>query len=252
MSPELLVFVVDMTSRVWGDAAQLGNMLDDINAAVQVFCLGRGNRFAAVIGVGDAGAAYLPQSRGHREEPWEAAGEGLRISHALSKGLCFVNRHSKGGACDTAFALLLGSPTHSDEHTPVMNAAFVASTLGVRLDVVWLPYVTSEVDLTPRHAAASTGGCVLTPPCTPPEGGGAAGSGGRTRLLSLLMTAFVAPRNISGGFQPPQEGCDDTRAMCRVTKQLLDIGNVCSVCFSIFSTSVDVSSRCPTCGVEVS
>ena len=243
-----LIFIVDMSARLWGDSHRLGQLLDEVHAACLLFSLGGDNRSHSVLGVGGEGAEFLPSKRGHREEPW-ADGGGLQLSHALTKALCVLNKrrvhYNEPG--ESRVALVLGSDARKDDHMAVMNAAFVATSEGVRFDVLWAPYLLPAVGSVVQQAVAATGGAVLM---AEEAGEGVSEAGRAPSLLALLLSAFVASRTCPGAFRPPPSENNDARTICVKTQNPIETGNVCSVCFSVFHLSVDVSHGCPTCGMQ--
>ncbi|KAH3918404.1 hypothetical protein HBI56_133060 [Parastagonospora nodorum] len=123
----------------------------------------------------------------------------------------------------------------ANQYIPVMNSIFAAQRKKIPIDILKLAGDTVLL----QQASDATGGVYMKP--ERPEG-----------LLQYLMMAYLPDATARKSLIIPSAGGVDFRAACFCHRNVVDIGYVCSVCLSIFCTSVLPDNLCLTCGSYLS
>ena len=222
-----------MTEGVWGDSEQLGEAHDALCTARLMHELGDGNRKTNIIGVGGDGAVYLETGKGHRESPWRSS-EGLAISKAVGMGLC---RCRKEDDIDLKkeITMIVGTTISKKEHIALMNAAYVATSINVKLNLLWIGNATVDIPL--EQAVSCTSGISLSLP-------------EKSSLLQVLFQVLLTP-DVPGSISIPPPTSVDTRISCFKSNDLIDIGLVCPVCFSVYAIEFKDMKQCETCSTAL-
>jgi len=125
------------------------------------------------------------------------------------------------------------------QHLATMNAIFAAQKLSVLIDVVLLNQREDSMQL--QQAAHLTGGLYLRPPV---------GSPMQRALAQYLLSCCLPDRYARQFVSAPQQGQLETRAICFLSKQALEVGFACSVCLAVFGD--EKLPSCPVCATRFS
>lgn len=262
----LLVVVVDTAPTSWvktcaGDAAKgsqlLGSTLDCLIGFIRAFELLHSENRAIILTVSSNGhkVAYprIPDSGltdnslrggtgdgeegGVYDDVSDALQEALRnalpaesgasrISAACARALCLINRARIGKEKLQARILtLLAASDDPAQYVSSMNCFFSAQRLKVPMDACMVGGDGQLESTYFQQAAFLTKGVYYKPES--PQA-----------LLQTLLTVFL-PDGLSREFlaMPVPEQVD-FRASCFDTRNIIDIGDTCSVCLSTFDVSV--------------
>jgi len=158
------------------------------------------------------------------------------LSAALSAALCRLQRAKRLRAQVEPRVLLVSAAADSPaQYLPTMNCIFGAQKLGVLIDAVNLDKSDSMLL---QQAAHLTGGLYLRPD-EPTQ-----------RALAQYLISCCLPDRFERQFvrAPPQKH-PETRALCYLSKQPVEMGWACSICLTVFEDDVAVrKSGCPVCG----
>ncbi|ANB13856.1 TFIIH/NER complex subunit TFB4 [Sugiyamaella lignohabitans] len=155
------------------------------------------------------------------------------VSGALSLALTYINRvNSNEDEVKTHARILLVSVSGdlSSQYIPTMNCIFAAQKKRIPIDVCKLAGDTVFL----QQASDSTNGTYMK--LDHPRG-----------LVQYLLSAFLVDPAILPHVNLSTQRDVDFRAACFVTKTVVDIGCVCSVCLCIMS-KVPADGSCPMCG----
>ena len=156
------------------------------------------------------------------------------ISGALSLALAYTNR-----VCDLSYEntkmssrilLLSVSGDLASQYIPAMNCIFAAQKKRIPIDVCKLGGDTIFL----QQACDSTNGIYIK--IDHPRA-----------LIQYLMGAFTMEPSLRNRLNLGTQKEVDFRAACFITKKIVDIGYVCSVCLCIMSI-IPESRKCPMCG----
>jgi len=177
------------------------------------------------------------------------SGDGVTslISAAISKALCQLERVKRTQPnAECRVLVLQASPESAAQHLATMNCAFAAYDLGITLDVVVL---LDDADAAPSIPSRDASSLALQQ---------AAGtSGGLYRRPNMLTCAAISQYLITTClpdhydrqyFSPAKQGQLETRALCFLTKQALQLGCACSVCLAVFTD--DKMPECRVCSTR--
>lgn len=166
------------------------------------------------------------------------------ISGALSLALGFINKHVFVDESRMRARILLLTVGHKNEtiqYIPTMNCIFAAQKLKIPVDVCKLGPGSDQVFL--QQACDSTHGIYMDiseKNSKTPKG-----------LVQYLLSGFISDPSLRPHIVLPTQSNVDFRAACFLTKQVVDIGYVCSVCLCIMS-QIPSNKRCPTCDTAYS
>lgn len=166
------------------------------------------------------------------------------ISGALSLALGFINKHVFVDESRMRARILLLTVGHKHEtiqYIPTMNCIFAAQKLKIPVDVCKLGPGSDQVFL--QQACDSTNGIYMDISernAKTPKG-----------LVQYLLSGFISDPSLRPHVVLPTQSNVDFRAACFLTKQVVDIGYVCSVCLCIMS-QIPSNKRCPTCDTAYS
>lgn len=130
------------------------------------------------------------------------------------------------------------------QYIPIMNSIFACQRLGVPIDILELSQYSEPEFL--QQAADATGGIYM-------DLGGRPNSANAARpqvagLLQTLMMAYLPDQSARQYLTPAGESEGvDFRAACFCHGRIVDLGWVCSICLSIFCSSLE-DNICLTCG----
>lgn len=158
------------------------------------------------------------------------------ISGALSLALGFINKNvfvDESRMRARILLLTVGHKTESIQYIPTMNCIFAAQKLKIPIDVCKLGPGSDQVFL--QQACDSTQGIYMDISQRRPKG-----------LVQYLLSGFISDPSLRSHIVLPTQKNVDFRAACFLTKQIVDIGYVCSVCLCIMS-QIPSNKRCPTC-----
>ena len=171
-----------------------------------------------------------------REEETTEEDEAPMLPAALSIALCRLHRAARiHPRLQPRVLILHASPDAPSQHLAVMNCIFGAQKLGTLIDAVVLGETSESMLL--QQAAHLTGGVYWRPDEKAQRG-----------LAQFLITCCLPDRHMRQFVSAPPQGELETRALCYLTKQPLDIGYACSVCLSVFHH--DKLPSCPVCGTR--
>eukprot|EP01060_Flectonema_neradi_P013511 TRINITY_DN20280_c0_g1_i1.p1 TRINITY_DN20280_c0_g1~~TRINITY_DN20280_c0_g1_i1.p1 ORF type:complete len:247 (+),score=23.82 TRINITY_DN20280_c0_g1_i1:41-742(+) len=230
---DVSIFVLDMTEGVWSGSDQLGEAHDAVSTARLMHTLGDSSRKSSVIGVGGSGAIFMEEEKGYRENPWPSC-EGLAISKAVGMGLCCCNKQDDPDL-SKEINIVAGTAISKKEHIALMNAAYVATSAKVKINVFWIG--SSPVDIPLQQAVACTSGICIPLP-------------NASRLLQVLLQTVLTP-SVAGSLSIPPPSSVDTRISCFKDNTLVEIGLVCPVCFSVYGSTHSNMERCDTCSTAL-
>ncbi|KAK2077857.1 hypothetical protein QBZ16_003725 [Prototheca wickerhamii] len=143
-----------------------------------------------------------------------------------------VSTHSRlrqGANIPTRILCLLASPDASAQYIALMNCIFAAQRNDIVLDCCKIGMDEARFA---QQAAALTGGTYLR--VAEPAA-----------LLQYLLMVFEAGSKTRALLRPPQSSGEEGGTTCMCHRQPIMIGQVCSVCLSVFCKPVPV---CLTCG----
>lgn len=157
------------------------------------------------------------------------------LSAALSTAVCRLQRVRRlRPKVEPRILVVHASADAPTQHLPAMNCVFAAQKLGVLIDAVLLG---SDDSMLLQQAAHLTGGLYLRP--DEPT---------RSALGQYLITCCLPDRYARQTLRPPPQGQPETRALCHLSKQPVEMGHACSVCLTVFEH--DQLPSCPVCGTR--
>jgi len=186
-----------------------------------------GLRAAVTAGISRVLALSYTPSADSNDEPL--------LSAAMVAAMCRLNREMHAQPrVQPRMLVLHASPDSPSQHLATMNAVFAAQKLRVLIDTVLLH--ANEDSMLLQQAAFLTGGLYLrAAPNTPMQ----------RALAQYLITHCLPDRCARQFVSAPPQGELETRALCFLTRQPLEIGFACSVCLAVFSSE---KPSCPVCG----
>ena len=154
---------------------------------------------------------------------------------ALSAGLCRLLRAQRSRPrVEPRLLVVHATEDAPSQHLAVMNCAFAAQKLGVLIDAVVMARADSMVL---QQATHLTGGLYLRP------------EERVQRVLAQYLISSCLPDRYARQFlRPPPQGALDTRAICALSQQQVEMGWACSVCLHVFEH--DKLMACPVCGTR--
>ncbi|ODV98557.1 hypothetical protein PACTADRAFT_184848 [Pachysolen tannophilus NRRL Y-2460] len=158
------------------------------------------------------------------------------LSGALSISLSYINKLNLSNDGLLKSRILIISVTDDDSlpYISTMNCIFAAQKMKVPIDVLKLDKkdgVNNSIFL--QQATDATNG--IFQKITHPKG-----------LVQYLSTSFLIDSNLRSILILPTNFKIDFRSSCFLTKKIIDIGYVCSVCLCILSL-IPKNHRCPVC-----
>lgn len=156
------------------------------------------------------------------------------VAGPLSLALCHMNRilGPHDGRMNGRILVVNASGDISTKYIPTMNSIFAAQKLRVPIDVCNIGGTKSFL----QQAADFTGGAYLEPDSTK----------GLVQYFTGALLVDPATRQFVNIPTAPEV---DFSAVCFVTKKVLEVGYVCSVCLCIME-SVPENNHCPVCSTE--
>lgn len=157
------------------------------------------------------------------------------ISGALSLALSYISKaheKHKSARFGARILLLSASGDISSQYIPTMNCIFAAQKMKVPIDVCKLGGDTVFL----QQAADSTNGSYIK--VDHPSG-----------LMQYLLSAFMVEPAMRKHVVLPTQTDVDFKAACFVSKSVVDIGYVCSVCLCIMK-DIPMLGQCPMCQTE--
>ncbi len=154
------------------------------------------------------------------------------LSGALGLALAFINRLSNEAGRSLIKSKILVISVSNDEcfhYISLMNCIFAAQKMRIPIDVC---KIGEEATFLQQAADATNGVYMLV---KVPKG-----------IIQYLLTAMFVEPSIRSLVNLPTNNDIDFRASCILTKKVVDIGYVCSVCLCIFG-SVPNRETCPIC-----
>lgn len=177
------------------------------------------------------------------DDPSDAAGtdeDAPLLSAALTAALCRLHRATRAHPrVQPRILILHASADAPTQHLAMMNGVFAAQKLGVLIDAVLLNAAADSMVL--QQSAFLTGGLYLRAPRDAPV---------QRALVQYLITCCLPDRYARQFLSAPPQGQLETRALCFLSKQPLEIGFACSVCLAVFSH--DKIASCPVCSTRFS
>ena len=258
--PSAVAIIFDGSPDGWENDAALAHAIDAVLLFANAFrLLNAGNKLLVVgehplkarcllpkVGSSEPAAAVEPQIVRHtlvhnvggmiQTELPPTAGGSL-VGGALALALCRLAAARRATPRLQLRVLVLhASPDVPGQHLPAMNCAFAAKKLGVIVDAIVLAPSDSPLLQT---AADVTGGLYLKPDAA-----------ARAGLAQYLLSACLPDQHARQIVRPPAQGKLETRALCYLTKQPVEIGHACSVCLTVYSdpTALGTPPTCPVCG----
>lgn len=160
---------------------------------------------------------------------------GSRISQALSKSLCYIQRALRESPSLSARMLVLqaSADAHGD-YNAFMNCTFSAQRSSVPIDaaVFSSPSSVHKDSSFLQQASYITGGVYVRP--DRPEA-----------LLQYFLHLFLPSHHLRQALRLPKQESVDFRAACFCHRKAVEQAYVCSVCLSIFCA---FAPECATCG----
>ena len=254
--PSAVAIIFDGSPNYWEDDATLAGAIGAVLLFANAFrLLNAGNRLLLVGEHPKAAKCLLPGPAA--ASPWRRWSQILRKTLVGSAGQMIMAEVAGGSLVGGALALALcrlaaarraaprlqlrvlvlhASPDVPGQHLPAMNCAFAAKKLGVIVDAIVLAPSDSPLLQT---AADVTGGLYLKPDAA-----------ARAGLAQYLLSACLPDQHARQIVRPPAQGKLETRALCYLTKQPVEIGHACSVCLTVFAdpTALGSPPTCPVCG----
>jgi len=145
------------------------------------------------------------------------------LASRLSLSLTYLNTRLPDYNCRVL--VFVNSPDNPPQYVSLMNSAFAAQKLGVRINSV----VFSEASWWAQLASLTAG---LSSTMKSPQD-----------LVKHLVLHYLSPEPAALSAM----GRVDLRATCRCHFEKLSVGFVCSVCFSVFCAQAE---SCSVCGVK--
>jgi transcription initiation factor TFIIH subunit 3 len=168
------------------------------------------------------------------EETGDSKSPGTSLAAGLSLAMCLAHRATHHPSFEEPVAahilVVSASPDTPTQYVSTMNALFSACKLDAPIDSCHLGKAQSAFL---QQAAELTGGVYLRPQDS-------------VTLLQSLLSTVLCPKALRSQLPFPFLSLLDAKAACFCHKRDVDVGHVCSVCFSVFCTPLD---QCPTCGV---
>lgn len=154
-----------------------------------------------------------------------------KFNNAVAKALCYVNKQKAANKTLMARCLMIkcGADFLSQQYLPLINAAFAAEHMKVSIDAVVLdrendvPVMQQMVEITDGIYSRVKEPAVL---------------------LQTLLTYHLPDDHARLLLSKIPQNIVDSRAICFKSKDILDIGQVCSVCLSVFKTLTPICSTC--------
>lgn len=119
------------------------------------------------------------------------------------------------------------------QYIPIMNSIFACQRLSIPIDIAKIAGDTVFL----QQASDATRGTYIK--LEHPQG-----------LLQYLMMAFLPDQTSRRYLVNPTQVGVDFRAACFCHRDVVDVGFVCSICLSIFCSSLD-GGNCLTCGTQL-
>jgi len=154
-----------------------------------------------------------------------------RFASGLAKTLCFINRkrHSIKNLSARILVITCGMDHLADQYLSLINGAFAAQDMNIKIDSVLIEREGTNAAL--QQLSKVTGG-IYTQVREP------------QMLLQTLLVYHLADDNTRESLATIPQQDVDSRAICFNSKNPVDIGHVCSVCLSVFSTFTPMCSTC--------
>ncbi|ORZ31218.1 TFIIH subunit Tfb4/p34 [Catenaria anguillulae PL171] len=159
-----------------------------------------------------------------------SGGQSCHLSSALSKALCYANRHATASTdAKPSILVISASPDSPSHYVPLMNAIFSAQKAEINLDACKL--YGDSVFL--QQAAHLTHGVYR---CLPgPEG-----------MIQHLLFTYLPPPELRSSLNLPAPTKVDFRAACFCHRRMTSDAFVCSVCLAIYCQWRPVCETCKT------
>merc|ERR1712130_51119 len=154
-----------------------------------------------------------------------------KFSSGLAKALCFINRKKAqdSNLAARCLAIKCGADFLSNQYLALTNASFAAEALKVSIDTVVLD---RENDVPSLQQMAELTNGIYSRVREPPM------------LLQTLLTYHLADDTTRHLLAAIPQKLVDGRAICFTTREIVDIGFVCSVCLSVFKSFLPICSTC--------
>lgn len=153
------------------------------------------------------------------------------LPSAILKGLCYANKFSNlpppGIKMQSRLVMLNSSPVDSTQYIHFMNASFAAQKQHIEIDACILIDESSLL----QQVCNLTGGLYLR-------------RADNIALLQFLIWFYLPSVKSREWFVQAPPTSVDTRASCCCHGKLIDMGFICSVCFSVYCIFTPVCSVC--------
>ena len=183
--------------------------------------------------------AQRPPAAPEAGESGSGGGAGVApplLSAAFATALCRLERARRLRVkVEPRLLLIHASPDSPSQHLASMNCVFAAQKLGILIDTVSLARGDDSMVL--QQAAHLTGGLHLRPDEPTLRG-----------LSQYLITHCLPSRQARQFLCMPRQRQPETRALCFLSKDPVEIGHACSVCLAVFRH--DNLNACPVCGTR--
>lgn len=265
-----LVVVIDLHSDGWLHASQipLWTVLENLTVFVNAHLALNSNNNLAILGFNSMGARILhstsrnsseedPQSQVHLNGTMIRQFKGFdesmltaiskqivdahrggthgvaSVSGPLSLALSHLNRHLRENPSTRGHILVVSASSEDigSKYISTMNTIFTAQKLRVPLDVANFGPPRSFL----QQASEFTGGAYLEFREEDEAG-----------LIHFFISVFLVEPSVRKLVNVATKSNVDYSAVCFVTKKILEIGYVCSVCLCIMQ-NVPGDNKCPVC-----
>lgn len=164
----------------------------------------------------------------------------VALSSSFSQALCLLHRLEdidKGCTLKNRRVLFIhGAEDVPGQYVPMMNASFCAKKMNVLVDAC----VLNEKDSNFLQQAASISGGVYYNPSEELE------RMKKPALSQYLVNIFLANPKTRKIMQLPKTHTSALKVSCFLSQRPIDMGFVCSVCLSIFSSKMEKCAICET------
>jgi len=153
-----------------------------------------------------------------------------RLAGGLAKGLCYINRAKRRNAIDARILVVKCGMDHlANQYLTLINAAFAAQEMDVTVDACVLDREGNNAAL---QQVCSVSNGIYTQVKEP------------SMLLQLMLVYHLADDDSRSKLADIPQTPVDARATCFTTQKPVDIGHVCSVCLSVYSTFTPICGMC--------
>merc|ERR1711990_139519 len=154
-----------------------------------------------------------------------------RFASGLARALCFINkkRHANPRQASRVLVLKCGMDHLSDQYLALVNAAFAAQEMNIKIDAAVVDRDNANAAL--QQVCSVTSGIYSQ-------------VGDPSMLLQMLLVYHLADDKTREKLSVIPQKDVDSRGTCFTSNKPVDIGYVCSVCLSVFSSFTPICSTC--------